>query len=343
MAKRESGRGSGGLINKANEEATKEKQSDLKRKLGIARNELAEERARNKKLVQQIDQVEDRIDKLRKTGFRIPVGRRTRRKKGSFIRVVIPDTHGCLADQDALAALFGDMEVLNASEVVLLGDHLECGGFLAQHHTLGYVAQTEYTFDEDVFATNQFLDKVQELAPKAAIDYIEGNHERRIENWCVTQAVKNNVDAEFLRKRTSVDAVLSLEKRKINWIRQGKFYDDLPVPATIKRGNCHFTHGSSTSKNAAATHVKMFNGNVVYGHTHRSDSYVIRTVTTGVIGGWSPGCLCILQPLWQHTNPTDWSHGYGLQLANEDGSFLHINVPIIKGKSYLEPLFKAVV
>lgn len=342
MAKRASARGSRKLIDKANSEAAAEKQIAIKRRLGSAQDELAVEKKQRRKLEKQLEQAEERIDALRKTDFRIPTGRRTRAKKGSFVRIAIPDTHGCIVDKDAIAALFGDLEILKPREIVMLGDHLECGGFLAQHHTLGYVAQTEYTFDEDVLAANLMLDTIQRLAPKARIDYIEGNHERRIENWCVTQSLKNKMDADFLRKRNSVDAVLELGKRGINWIRQGVHYDDLPLPATIKRGHCYFTHGSSTAKNAAMVHVNKFGGNVVYGHTHRADQAVIRTVSSGVIGGWSPGCLCLLQPLWQHTNPTDWSHGYGLQLANEDGTFLHINVPIIGGRSYLEPLFKAV-
>jgi len=81
----------------------------------------------------------------------------------------------------------------------------------------------------------------------------------------------------------------------------------------------------------------------IAGNTHRMDEYTIRNVASGTISAWSPGCLCNLQPLWLHTNPTDWTHGYGLQLVNEDGTFLHINVPIIDGKSYLQPLVKAIV
>jgi UDP-2,3-diacylglucosamine pyrophosphatase LpxH len=299
-------------------------------------------RARNRELEKRVDQLMEQIAKLRKSDFRLPVGRKTKVAGKSFCRVIIPDTHGCLVDQPSISTFFSDLEVIKPAEIVMLGDHLECGGFLAQHHTLGYVAQTAYTFDQDVRATNELLDRIQQLSPNASIDYIEGNHERRIENWCTTQALAHSEDAEFLRKMFSAASVLGLEKRGIRWIRQGVFYDDLPLPATIKRGHCYFTHGSSTAKHAASEHVKKFGGNVVYGHTHRSDSYVIRTVKAGIIGAWSPGCLCVLQPLWQHTNPTDWSHGYGLQLVNPDGSFLHVNVPIIDGKSYLNILFRAV-
>jgi len=38
------------------------------------------------------------------------------------------------------------------------------------------------------------------------------------------------------------------------------------------------------------------------------------------------------------TNPTNWNHGYGLQIVQPSQAFLHINVPIIDKISYLMPL-----
>lgn len=305
------------------------------RELELARQRIAV-------LEKTVDRQLEQIESYRKSKFKLPNGSKSRISKGAFCRVVIPDSHGSAVDPLAVAAFLGDLESIAPAEVVMLGDHLECGGFLAQHHTLGYVAQSEYTFEQDVIACNQLLDQVCKFSPKATIEYIEGNHERRIETWIITQVQKNRQDGNYLRKMFSTDSVLSLEKRGIRWIRQGVFYDGLSVPSTIRKGHCHFTHGSSTAQHSASVHVRKFGGNVVYGHTHRADSFVIRTVKEGSIGAWCPGCLCILQPLWQHTNPTEWTHGYGLQLVNPDGTFLHINVPIIDSRSYLQPLVKAI-
>jgi hypothetical protein len=46
------------------------------------------------------------------------------------------------------------------------------------------------------------------------------------------------------------------------------------------------------------------------------------------------------QPLWQHSKPTQWTHGYQLQLISGDGDFLLINIPIINGRSLLLPLLE---
>ena len=262
----------------------------------------------------------------------------SRRGKEDIVRVIIPDTHGAKVDRAALAACLGDIKSLDPDEVILLGDHVDCGGFLAQHHVMGYVAESSYTYEADIAATNAFLDAVQAAAPRAEIFYCEGNHERRIEMWSLTQTLRNSKDAEFLRRAFAPEFLLRLAERGIKYYRQGEFYDDLPLPGTIRRGKCYFTHGTSTSKQATTTTLNSFAGNVCFGHTHREQSSSARPVHTGQIKAWNPGCLCELQPLWQHGNPVSWTHGWALQLANRSGEFLHLNIPIIGGKSLLGQL-----
>lgn len=300
----------------------------------------ADERKRVAQLEKLVDKQQDRIDKMLKTRFKLPASKKTKGKTGSYTRIIIPDTHGAKIDPLAAAAFFADLEFLAPSvkEVVMLGDHLDAGGFLAQHHTLGYVAETEDTFEDDVVATNLLLDRVQSTCPEAEIHYIEGNHERRIERWCVTQALANRRDSAYLHRLFGVEAQLNLEKRNIRHYKQGVFYDDCRIPATFRLGRCFFTHGSRVGQNPAKLMLSDFGGNVVFGHVHRIDMAASRSVKDGEVGAWSPGCLCKLQPMYAHTQVTKWAHGYGLQFVNGGGDFLHINVPIIEGKSYLVPL-----
>jgi hypothetical protein len=304
---------------------------------------IKEQDRRIKELEKLVEHQADRIERFNKARYKLPRSAARTSSKGSFIRLVIPDTHGCLADDSALAAMFADVERLadRIKEVVLLGDHLDCGGFLAQHHTLGYVAQSSYTFTDDCNAANLFLDRLQSICKQASFDYIEGNHEWRVEKWCVTQALANESDAKYLLNLFAPWKVLHLESRGIKYYRRCETYDGLSIPGTIKRGNCHFTHGISTSKHAAKAHLDAFAANVAYAHTHRGDFFASRTVADGTIAAWNPGCLCKLQPMYMHTNPTTWVHGYALQSAQANGDFLHINVPIINGKSYLGQLFEA--
>ena len=298
--------------------------------------------ALNKKLKITEDKllrVEQSLKDYRSSGFTAPKGKRTKSKRTDYVRFIIPDVHGCKMHKPAVAAMLGDLESLKPKEIVIMGDFLDCGGFLAQHHTLGYVEQSTYKFDEDVAAGNDLLDKIQEAAPDADIHFLEGNHEARIEKYCVTNALRNgapdiSIEAEHLRMLYGTEHVLHLKDRNIQLYRQGKYYHGLGLPSTIKLGKCHFVHGISTAVNAAKVHAERFGGNVVFAHSHRADSYHIRTISAGVIGAWNPGCLCELQELYMHQNISNWSHGYGLQLVKSDGDFLHINVPIRDGKSH---------
>jgi hypothetical protein len=306
----------------------------LERELATTRAELATTRKRLEAAVTS-------AERARRVRISPPrPGRTTHRTPGDTVRVLIPDTHGAKADRPALAALLTDLKTLDPDEIILLGDHVDCGGFLAQHHVLGYVAETAYSYEEDIAHANALLDQIATAAPRARLEYIEGNHERRVETWAVTQTLRHAQDSALLRRLVAPEYLLKLKERDIPYYRQGEFYDGLPVPGVIKRGKCFFFHGISTAKNAVAATIARIGGNCVSAHTHRAQSDIIRMVGTGVIGSWNPWCLCEMQPLWQHTAPTNWTHGYALQLVRPSGAFLHLNVPVLNGETHLGSLFK---
>jgi hypothetical protein len=260
------------------------------------------------------------------------------RLKGDRVRMILNDVHGAKMDRKAVAIALADVRKMQPHHIILNGDIVDCGGFLAQHHVLGYVAETSYSYAEDIAAANWFLDELRKAAPNAHIEYIEGNHERRVETWCVTEALRNPKDAELLRAVFSPSALLNLKQREISYFRTSECYDGLTVPGFIKRGKCYFTHGFTCAKAAAASTQSSVSGNVCYAHTHRHQADVVRRVSVGVIGAWNPGCLCHIQPLWQHGKPTDWTLGIALQFVSHTDSFLHLNIPIIDGQSYLVAL-----
>jgi predicted phosphodiesterase len=293
-------------------------------------------------LRQQLDHAVAQIERLEKSRQAKIIAATPARKRDAsdIVRVVIPDTHGAKADRRAIAAMLADIAALDPDEIILLGDHVDCGGHLAQHHVMGYVAETAYSYEDDVAETNAFLDSLRAAGPHARIEYIAAHHERRVETWGITQTLRHSKDAEGLRRLYAPEFRLFLAQRGIPYYRQGEFYDGLPVPGVIRRGKCYFFHGISTAKNATAKTVEKLAGNCVFGHTHRGESTVVRKLGAGVIGSWNPGCLCELQPLWQHTDPTSWTHGYGIQVQAKDGDFLHLNIPIIEGASLFGSLVK---
>lgn len=293
-------------------------------------------------LKQQLEHATAQIERMEQSKRAKIIMATPPRKRGSgdIVRVIIPDTHGAKVSKPAIAAMLSDIKALNPQEIIMTGDHVDCGGHLALHHVLGYVAETAYSYEDDLAEANAFLDSLRTVAPSAKIEYIEGNHERRVETWCVTMTVRHGKDSEGLRKLYAPEYRLNLKERDIPYYRESVCYDGLTVPGIIRRGKCYFFHGFNISKHATSATVEKIAGNCVFGDTHRVQSDVVVKVGVGVIGAWNPGCLCERQPLWQHTNPTEWTHGYGLQLVTDGGDFLHLNIPIIDGKSLFGALVK---
>jgi predicted phosphodiesterase len=291
-----------------------------------------------KALKAEVERLEKALSASRKSKLRIPTGKPRKSGKGAYLRVVFGDSHGHHADWRAVNAMLDDFRRLNIRQWVHLGDAIDCGGWLAQHHTLGYVPQAAYSFEDDVAAANQFFDRLQAAAPNADSWLLCGNHDGRIEAEIIKATLGNVKDCEAMLRRWGPEAVLHLEQRGVKFIRRDRHYDGVRTKGTMRLGKCLFTHGTYCGKNAAAKTLSMFKANVCFGHTHLEDMDRQQSACDSVIGAWSFGCLCDAAPLYGHTRPNDWSHGYGLQIVEPSGDFLCIQVPIIDGRSLLHPL-----
>lgn len=258
-----------------------------------------------------------------------------------FARMIVPDSHGAHIDIEARDAFLRDLTQIQPREIVLLGDHLDCGGWLSAHQA-SYTNELRETFRSDINATNEFLDLIQEYSPNSEIHYIEGNHEAHIERWA-SRNFPSYEDARMYLEVFGPEGVLRLQERGIHYYRRSERYMDCSIHGTIRLGRVYFTHGISHSKYADTIHLNRFNASVNFGHVHRDISTRSRTVTSVGHGAWCPGTLAKLQPLYRHTTPTEWSHGYGLEFVSEgSGNFQHINVAILDGVSMLREMLEAV-
>lgn len=241
-------------------------------------------------------------------------------------RVIIPDSHGEHISIPARDAFLADLKVLDPHEIVMLGDHLDAGGTFNSHQR-NYTAEYVESYEADVAAANEFLDLIQRNAPRAQIHFCEGNHEAHVERWAARN-FQSHRDAEMFLDKMGPAAALDLKRRGIAYYRRSVFYQGLAIPGCIQLGKCFFVHGISHAKHADSVHLQRFGASVVFGHIHRSMGRVERTVTSGGHGAWCPGTLAKLQPLYKHTAPSDWSHGYAVQDVLKSGHFHHTNVPI---------------
>jgi len=264
----------------------------------------------------------------------VPFAAKPRRKvSGDKIRVSFGDMHGMRMDRAAVNALLGDIYRLNPDEVVMGGDMLECGGWLAKHHALGYVAQCDYSYQDDIAAANWFLDELQKAAPNAKAYYIFGNHEDRMEKWIVDETLGHQRDSQFLRDLVAPDVLLRLKEREITIIRSSdKTEPGLPY-GWLKLGKMFYAHDVAGGKQAATKALAMTAGNVTCFHNHQESSSTLELVSVGIVKAFTPGCLCEKQPMWRHSHPSNWNHGYAIDVVATSGNFQHIQVPIWEGES----------
>jgi calcineurin-like phosphoesterase family protein len=233
------------------------------------------------------------------------------------VRLIIPDSHGAHADWSAVGAMLGDLKNIQVDEVVWLGDHLDCGGVFSTH-------QRTYT-----------LDMVAKACPGARQHYIAGNHETHLERWA-SRTFQHKVDADRYLERQGPEAVLRLKQRGIKYYKCHELYGNMATPGVLRLGRVHFTHGWAFGRHATAAHLASSGVSIVHGHTHRAQAVYARTMASSAVGAHCPGTLAKLQPLYRHNSPTDWTHGFALQLVNQSTqSYLHLHIPIVKGVSML--------
>lgn len=257
----------------------------------------------------------------------------------SYIRLIVPDSHGEHCDWGFANGMINDIEKLasDIKEVVWLGDHLDCGGTFNAHQR-NYTHEMTESYKADVQAARRLITMVRERTPFAAHHYIEGNHEQHVERF-LARNFQRFEDAEFLLDLVGPRAVLNLDALDIRYYRSSEMYQGLAIPGLIRLGKCFFIHGVSVAKNAVAATLERIGDNVVHGHTHRAQSTIIRTASSEALGGWCPGTLAKLQPLYRHTTPTTWTGGYALQFVESSGRFSHQQVPLFgNDDSGLRPL-----
>lgn len=177
-------------------------------------------------------------------------------------------------------------------EVINLGDFLDLPsqGKYAQEAT--FANTTQLALD----AGHEFLAKQRALAPDAKIVLIEGNHDRRLQNFVEA----NTLSAFGLRRANMPDSwpvmslpyLLRLDDLGVDYI------DAYPAGVHWVADNLRAIHGNkvrSGGSTAAAYTNATPHISTIFGHTHRLE---IQSVTTydrlGKIRSMavSPGCLC---------------------------------------------------
>ena len=243
-----------------------------------------------------------------------------------------------LHDRAACDVVLQAAELLEPDEIILLGDMLDLAPW-----------STRWTSDPSLrFTTNAtlrelyagFLRPLRALCPQARIVYLEGNHEKRIQD-----AIIGKLDeAHGLRTADTLDGdevlniqnLLALDSIDVEYFGPyGAAYwlfDDIRIQ--------HGTKARPGGETASA-YLRNATSSRIWGHVHRLEM-AQRTIQTPegprIITAASPGCLCRTDGAVPHAGGDflDWQQGFGIvyQDAETLQTSTHI-VPIQNGSAVI--------
>lgn len=253
----------------------------------------------------------------------------TKRSIGNMQTIlVIPDVHSyersesayelCMAAAEELAA------TTNLTQIIQLGDLLECGSL--SRHGASSVRERIPTYEEEVeWAVCDFWGRLKNIAPKAKLVQLFGNHEDRLHKY-----ILNNMNLTPGRMSESIYNSLTpteiYQKMGIEVVPYGGenprdgMYEITPELYCI--------HGWSFAAQAAKVHLdKMFgNASIIFGHTHRIQSYVKGNhFKGGAIGAWSFGSIAKNNMPYHKGQPNDHANGFGI--VQTDGHYFNV-IPV---------------
>lgn len=225
--------------------------------------------------------------------------------------MVVPDIHIPHHDRRALACLLAAIEEFQPEKVVFLGDVMDLERFTRFPRKSKVEDRASNYKLSEIDPCNRMLDFVQENS--GSVDFLEGNHEFRVEARLLEYDLVDLYDLVSPRR------LLSQERKNFTYTTYTN-KPTTPLPHVRIAEDLIAVHGWTYAKHAAARHLEIAKRySVVHGDTHRQQSYMSRDPIDGwKLKAWSPGCLCIEQPIWGHSAPTEWTQGFSFVWVSKD-------------------------
>lgn len=169
--------------------------------------------------------------------------------------LVIPDTHFPWVDQEKLNLIYLIIEKEKPDVITQCGDLLD----LFSHSKFARSLDI-YTPNEEVklgrAMAEKMWEKVRELAPKATLYQLHGNHDARIHK---------RIQEKYPEIASIIDVSYLWKFKGVNTLEDDRDY--LEIDGII------YVHGWLTR---LGQHMHYFNKSVVHGHTHRGGIHIER-------------------------------------------------------------------
>lgn len=227
--------------------------------------------------------------------------------------VVLPDVH--LSDgQEHI-----DYELVkrflsknHCDEIVILGDFMDMESL--SHWNMSKRRKLEgKRFEKEIETANKELDFLQKCADK--VTYIEGNHE-----YWVVDYIDENPEMEGL---IELDKRLNLKRRGIKFVKMNDLY---------AIGNLYLTHGMYINKYHAQNHLSKLGCNLIYGHSHNTQTAMQNQAMQKPHMAYGLGCLCEHKPDYMKNKPANWISQFAVIYMDSKGNFNVYPINIIEHK-----------
>lgn len=206
---------------------------------------------------------------------------------------------------DELVAPF--IKALKPHGIVLNGDWIDCYAISTFDKNPDHA---DWTLKTERDIAQEYMEQWQGIEEK---HWIAGNHEDR---WRRI-AWKNPTLKGMLK---TLPEFLEVKKYGFQWREYGE---------CLMLGKLTVTHGDFVRKHSGASGMATFERmgtSVLVGHTHRMGVYY-RTDVRGMHGAWENGCLCSLNPEYEHF--PNWQQGFSVVNVFPRGMFSVQQIPII--------------
>lgn len=192
--------------------------------------------------------------------------------------------------------------------IVLGGDIIDAKGMHGIESMQASQIKLEW-YERDKKLLSEFCTRLSDIAPKADLVYLEGNHEERYKRIMVRYP-----DAWGNRFNFHRDVVSKVFPRA-KWIPYGNYN------AYFKLGDTVFTHGTIYPDNHAKRYAQVFTPfKVVYGHLHHYQAHTIHSAMPEQPPHYAvtAGCLTHTAPEWKKGQPNCWVNGF-IDFISEKG------------------------
>jgi UDP-2,3-diacylglucosamine pyrophosphatase LpxH len=244
------------------------------------------------------------------------------KEKGETRILFLTDIHAPYHDAEALdiAMHFGREKGVDEVIVSELPDLYKVSSWLTD--------PSAEPFYEELAQVEEVTDKIAKFFKKQKVTYLVGNHEERITKYLWRRAPELYGVEQF-----SIPSLLGI--RRVGWDYIDNKQQLMANAQPLRRGKLTILHGHEVRMGWGAVNIAKImyercRSNVIVGHFHRAQEWVVRLIDGSHEGCWTVGCLCDLHPEYMPHN--DWVHGFAILHMYAPGTFSVENRKIIGGK-----------